>query len=53
MKKITLLIVLWIPLALFSQWTFQKVDNGFDEPYKIAYTAKNNDALLKLEPVET
>ena len=53
MKKITLLIVLWMPLALFSQWTFQKVDNGFDEPYKIAFTAKNNDALLKLEPVET
>ena len=53
MKKITLLVILWIPLALFSQWTFQKVDNGFDEPYKIAYTAKNNDALLKLEPVET
>jgi hypothetical protein len=53
MNKNTLLVILWMPLTIFSQWTFQKVDNGFDEPYKIAYTAKNNDALLKLEPVET
>lgn len=51
MKKITLFIH-FLPLVLFSQWTFKTVNNGFDAPYKIAYTAENNDALLKLEPVE-
>lgn len=52
MKKITLLFSFCIPLALFSQWTFKTVNNGFDTPYKIAHTAVNNEALLKLEPVE-
>jgi len=51
MKKVTLLIH-FLPFVLFSQWTFKTVNNGFDSPYKIAYTAENNDALLKLEPVE-
>jgi hypothetical protein len=51
MKTITLFI-LFLPLVLFSQWTFKTVNNGFDTPYKIAHTAENNDALLKLEPVE-
>jgi hypothetical protein len=53
--KLTLTPILlgaFLPLVAFGQWTFKTVDNGFDEPYKIAYTAKNNDALLKLEPVE-
>jgi len=55
MYKLTFIPTLlcgFLPIFAFGQWTFQKVDNGFDEPYKIAYTAKNNDALLKLEPVE-
>jgi len=34
-----------------AQWKYEKIDNGFDEPYKIAYTAPNNDAYLKLELV--
>jgi hypothetical protein len=55
MYKLTFIPTLlcgFLPIFAFGQWTFQKVDNGFDEPYKIAYTAKNNNALLKLEPVE-
>jgi hypothetical protein len=52
MKRITLVSSFCIPLALFSQWTFKTVDNGFDAPYKIAHTAVNNEAILKLEPVE-
>lgn len=32
-----------------AQWTYQKIDNGFDVPYKIAYTETNNDGYLKLE----
>lgn len=52
MKTINFLFILCLPLALFSQWTFKTVNNGFDTPYKIAHTALNNNALLKLEPVE-
>jgi hypothetical protein len=55
MHKLTFIPVLlsaFLPLVAFGQWTFKNVDNGFDEPYKIAYTAKNNNAILKLEPVE-
>jgi hypothetical protein len=32
-----------------AQWTFKKVDNGFDEPYKVAYTNTNNFGFLKME----
>jgi hypothetical protein len=49
---ISILLIPFLPLVAFGQWTFKTVDNGFDEPYKIAYTAKNNNAILKLEPVE-
>jgi len=52
MKTINFLFILCLPIALFSQWSFKTVNNGFDTPYKIAHTALNNEALLKLEPVE-
>ena len=52
MKTINFLFILCLPIAVFSQWTFKTVNNGFDKPYKIAYTAIANDARLKLEPVE-
>lgn len=32
-----------------AQWTYKKVDNGIDDPYKICYTETNNLARLKLE----
>jgi hypothetical protein len=44
---ITLLLITASPS--YSQWTFKQVKNGFDDPYKIAYTASNNGAVLKLE----
>jgi hypothetical protein len=34
-----------------AQWTYQKIDNGFDEPYKIAYTEPSDGVYLKLELV--
>jgi hypothetical protein len=34
-----------------SQWSYERVDNGFDDPYRIAYTKVNNNAILKLENV--
>jgi len=32
-----------------SQWSYQNVDNGFDDSYRIAYTTVSNGAILKLE----
>lgn len=53
--KLTLISMLFsafLPIVSFGQWTFKTVDNGFDEPYKIAYSAANNGAILKLESLE-
>ena len=35
-----------------SQWSYENVDNGFDDSYRIAYTTSNNGAFLKLENVD-
>ena len=32
-----------------AQWVFKKVDNGFDTPFRIAYTNSNNLGYLKME----
>lgn len=48
-------IFIWICLFganVYGQWTYKLINNGFDEPYKIAYSATNNGAILKLECVE-
>lgn len=36
-------------LNAFSQWVVKKIDNGFDTPYKIAYTEDGQVEFLKLE----
>ena len=41
-----------ISIISLSQWTYERVDNGFDEPYRIAYTKTNNGSFLKLENFE-
>jgi hypothetical protein len=53
MKKLffTLAVLFSVSLA-YSQWSYEKVSNGFDDPYRIAYTSANNSAILKLENVE-
>lgn len=55
MKK----IILSVGMALtfnnaFSQWVNKSVNNGFDEPYKIAYnrSKENNNIMVKLENVD-
>jgi hypothetical protein len=53
MKKIIFSIAtLFVSIKSFSQWTYKSVNNGFDEPYTIAYTTTNNKAILKLENVD-
>ena len=53
MKKLffTFTVLFSVSIA-YSQWTYERVDNGFDEPYRIAYTKANNDCILKLENVD-
>ena len=52
MKTILILIGGLLPIFTFGKCTYKKVDNGFDEPYKIAYSSSINGAMLKLEPVK-
>ena len=51
-KIIFTLATLFIGFNSFSQWSMESVNNDFDDPYKIAYTSKNNNAILKLEEVD-
>jgi hypothetical protein len=50
MKKLLVLIsVSLFSFSALSQWLVKKIDNGFDTPYKIAYTDDGQSAFLKLE----
>lgn len=43
--------MLIVPILGAAQWSYEIVDNGFDEPYKIAYTKKTDGAFLKMENI--
>jgi hypothetical protein len=50
MKKLLVLVsVSLFSFNALSQWVVTKIDNGFDTPYKIAYTEDGQSAFLKLE----
>jgi hypothetical protein len=52
MKKLILSLASMMVLSIsHSQWSYKTINNNFDDPYKIAYTAENNGAILKLEKV--
>jgi hypothetical protein len=51
MKRVILSVGLMLSFYSNAQWIKKNVDNGFDEPYNICYTAENNGAVLKLENV--
>ena len=45
MKKIiNFIVAILIVGTVNAQWSFKTVNNGFDDPYKIAYTPENNGA---------
>lgn len=53
MKNFILSFILLLSIgSAYSQWSYESVSNDFDDPYRIAYTTKNNNAILKLENVE-
>jgi hypothetical protein len=51
MKKLLLVLLGTTVFSLNSlaQWKVDKIDNGFDTPYYIAYTQDGQNAYLKLE----
>ena len=52
MKRLILLLMVLCSASAQAQWSYETVDNGFDEPYKIAYTKITDGAFLKLENVD-
>lgn len=52
MKKLVLSVaVVLASMSAKAQWTYQNVNNGIDDPYKIAYTETRDNARLKLEVI--
>lgn len=52
MKNLILSLALSLATTqAMSQWKYQKVDNGIDDPYKIAYNSGNNSSILKMENI--
>jgi hypothetical protein len=53
MKKMILTAML-IGMVGFAkaQWTYKKIDNGLDLPYKVAFTETYRNAFLKMENVD-
>ena len=52
MKKLLISIGVMLCLNANAQWTNKTINNGFDDPYRICYTATNNLGYLKLENVD-
>ena len=53
MKKtiLTALLIGMVGIAK-AQWSYKKVDNGIDPPYKIAFTQSDRDTYLKMETID-
>lgn len=49
MKTLTLFFFLLLSLTTYSQWVYKTVTDGFDDPYKVAYTDNPSGAYLKME----
>ena len=52
MKHSILLLFVFILCSAKAQWISKKIDNGFDEPYKFAYSAEPKDRFIKLQPYD-
>lgn len=49
MKISLVLLGLLAQISVFSQWTYKTISNGFDEPFKKAYTVTNNGGWLAMQ----
>lgn len=52
MKKLVFAISTFCSVYANAQWVVKKVDNGFDDPIKMAYTEDGQRPFLKLEQYE-
>ena len=51
--KTLLTILLFTTFTTFGQWTYKTISNGFDDPFKKAFTATNNNGWLAMEAGES
>ena len=52
MKKLILSASLFFTLSAQAQWVVKNLDNGFDAPFKIAYTEDGQLPFLKMQRYE-
>lgn len=52
MKTIILSMALFFVANINAQWSYQLITDGFDDPYKVAYTESDGLSYLKLEKSE-
>lgn len=51
--KTLLTLLLFTTFTAFSQWTYKTISNGFDDPFKKAFTSTNNTGWLAMEAGES
>lgn len=52
MKTIIFTLALLCANSVTAQWTFKEITDGFDDPYRVAFTESYESAYLKLENVD-
>lgn len=52
MKALLLFIFSNIILNVNAQWVVKNTDNGFDDPYKYAYSSEPKNRFIKIEPYD-
>jgi hypothetical protein len=52
-KVINLILAVLITGCINAQWNYKTINNGFDDPFKIAYVQSNDYGLAKLENVNS
>jgi|694.fasta_scaffold10903_25 hypothetical protein len=52
MKTIILSMALFFVANINAQWSYKLITDGFDDPYKVAYTESDGLSYLKLEKSE-
>lgn len=52
MKYYIFIFFLNFIISAKAQWISKRIDNGFDEPYKYAFSAEPKNRFIKLEPYD-
>jgi len=52
MKALFFIIFSSLALNINAQWVIKNIDNGFDDPYKYAYSSEPKNRFIKIEPYD-